>query len=157
MRIAVDNVLQFAHEVKSPLMLFSHHLANLRQHRRPKDEKYDFLQFFKDSEDSSFNGFVNEQSSGRVEMTSIRINKTMAPGETVAQCRFIAIAGFDTTANTLALLCDLLSKNPQKQELLLQEIDAVESFTYDNILSMRYLHNCIFETLRLYPHASPYV
>ncbi|WKY15052.1 hypothetical protein Q1695_000510 [Nippostrongylus brasiliensis] len=155
MRIAVDNVLQFAHEVKSPLMLFSHHLANLRQHRRPKDEKYDFLQFFKDSEDSSFNGFVNEQSSGRVKMTSIRINKTMAPGETVAQCRFIAIAGFDTTANTLALLCDLLSKNPQKQELLLQEIDAVESFTYDNILSMRYLHNCIFETLRLYPHASP--
>ncbi|EYC38640.1 hypothetical protein Y032_0704g1676 [Ancylostoma ceylanicum] len=139
----------------SPIMMFSNHLAMLRNERRPHEENCDFLQFFKDAEDSSFTGFLNEQVSGKVDVSTVRINKSMAPGETVAQCRFIAIAGFDTTANTLALACDLLAKNEDKQALLLEEIDSISSFTYENIQSMEYLHNCIFETLRLYPHASP--
>ncbi|ETN70584.1 unspecific monooxygenase [Necator americanus] len=139
----------------SPIMMFSDHLARLRNERQPNAENCDFLQFFKNAEDENFKGFLTEHVSGKVDVSSIRIEKTMAPGETIAQCRFIAIAGFDTTANTLALVCDLLAKNEEKQALLLEEIDAVENFTYENIQSMEYLHNCIFETLRLYPHASP--
>uniref|UniRef100_A0A183GFP1 Cytochrome P450 n=1 Tax=Heligmosomoides polygyrus TaxID=6339 RepID=A0A183GFP1_HELPZ len=139
----------------SPMLLFSNHLAQLRNDRRAHDAKYDFLQFFKDVEDSSFDGYSTEHVAGRVDVSTVRINKAMAPGETIAQCRFIAVAGFDTTANTLALACDLLARNQRKQELLLEEIDAVGTFTYDSIQSMKYLHNCIFETLRLYPHATP--
>ncbi|KJH48404.1 unspecific monooxygenase [Dictyocaulus viviparus] len=138
----------------SPLLIFSNHLAALRFGRQPHDENNDFLQYFKNVEDNSFNGFLNEKVSGKVDFNSIRISKSMAPGETVAQCRFISIAGFDTTANSLALACDLLAKNEAKQEFLLREIDTIETFTYDNIQSMKYLHNCILETLRLYPHAS---
>ncbi|KAK6045774.1 hypothetical protein COOONC_16721 [Cooperia oncophora] len=96
-----------------------------------------------------------EHVSGKIDFTSFRVNKTMAPGETVAQCRFIAVAGFDTTANTLALICELLARNEDKQEILLKEIDDTDSFTYGNIQSMEYLHCCVFETLRLFPHASP--
>ncbi|CAJ0609351.1 unnamed protein product [Cylicocyclus nassatus] len=146
---------RFLGTAPSPLATFSNYLAKLRNDRQANDEKCDFLQFFKDAEDSTFKGFLNEQVSGKIDVSTIRINKTMAPGETVAQCRFISVAGFDTTANTLALACDLLSKNEDKQHLLLEEIDSFPSFTYDNIQSMEYLHNCIFETLRLYPHASP--
>ncbi|XGW15384.1 hypothetical protein V3C99_001120 [Haemonchus contortus] len=139
----------------SPMMIFSNHLAMLRSDRKPHDDKSDFLQFFKNAEDDSFKGFRMEHTSGRIDFTSVRVNKTMAPGETVAQCRFIAVAGFDTTANTLALACELLSRNEDKQEILLEEIDATRPFTYDKILSMRFLHCCVFETLRLFPHASP--
>ncbi|VDM75101.1 unnamed protein product [Strongylus vulgaris] len=140
---------RFLGTAPSPLVMFSNHLAKLRNDRQAHDEKCDFLQFFKDAEDNTFKGFLNEQVSGKVDVSTIRINKTMAPGETVAQCRFISVAGFDTTANTLALMCDLLSKNEDKQKVLLEEIDSVSSFTYENIHSMKYLHNCIFETLRL--------
>ncbi|VDM55159.1 unnamed protein product [Angiostrongylus costaricensis] len=120
-----------------PLLIFSNHLATLRFGRRPQEENYDFLQFFKDAEDKSFNGFLSEKANGKIDFSSVQFNKSMAPGETVAQCRFIAIAGFDTTANSLALACDLLARHNTEQ---------VEKF---------YLHKCIFETLRLYPHASP--
>ncbi|KAE9417583.1 hypothetical protein Angca_003474 [Angiostrongylus cantonensis] len=138
-----------------PLLIFSNHLATLRFGRRPQEENYDFLQFFKDVEDKSFDGFLSEKASGKIDFSSVQIKKSMAPGETVAQCRFIAIAGFDTTANSLALACDLLARHNTEQEQLIEEIDAVDSFTYGNIQSMEYLHKCIFETLRLYPHASP--
>ncbi|KHJ99816.1 hypothetical protein OESDEN_00217 [Oesophagostomum dentatum] len=133
----------------SPLTVFSNHLANLRNNRRAHDQRCDFLQFFKDAEDTTFKGFLKEQATGSIDVSTVRINKAMAPGEIVAQCRFISVAGFDTTANTLALACDLLSKNEDKQKLLLDEIDSVPSFTYENIHSMEYLHNCIYETLRL--------
>ncbi|VDO04116.1 unnamed protein product [Haemonchus placei] len=124
------------------MMIFSNHLAMLRSDRKPHDDKSDFLQFFKNAEDDSFKG------------VSI-VLKAVLLQETVAQCRFIAVAGFDTTANTLALACELLARNEDKQEVLLEEIDTTRPFTYDKILSMRFLHCCVFETLRLFPHASP--
>ncbi|KAJ1359324.1 hypothetical protein KIN20_018017 [Parelaphostrongylus tenuis] len=42
-------------------------------------------------------------------------------------------------------------------EQLIQEIDDLDLFTYDDIRSMEYLCKCTLKTLRLYPHASPYV
>lgn len=77
--------------------------------------------------------------------------------EIAAQCRFISIAGFDTTANTLALCSWMLANNDDVWGKLSAEIDAIPEATYDALYSMKYLHNCILETLRLFPHASPLV
>lgn len=68
----------------SPLMMFSNHLAKLRNERQPHEENCDFLQFFKDAEDSTFTGFLSEQVSGKVDVSTIRINKSMAPGVSFA-------------------------------------------------------------------------
>ncbi|KAK6010094.1 hypothetical protein OSTOST_24913 [Ostertagia ostertagi] len=104
----------------APMAMFVNHLAMLRSDRAPNAGKSDFLQFFKDAEDNSFDGFRTENCSGKIDLASVRVKKIMAPGvsfpaETVAQCRFIAVAGFDTTANTLTLVCELLARNEDKQ------------------------------------------
>uniref|UniRef100_A0A1I7WYN0 Cytochrome P450 n=1 Tax=Heterorhabditis bacteriophora TaxID=37862 RepID=A0A1I7WYN0_HETBA len=154
----LNNAVQFIRRMQSytsPLEKYAKYISTLRDGRVRNAEKYDFLQYFKNAECRSFDGYKNERVNGAVDITTLRINKIMAPGEIVAQCQFISIAGFDTTANTLALICDLLSKNLEKQEILLEEIDSVIDITYETINSLSYLHNCFFETLRLFPHASP--
>jgi len=66
------------------------------------------------------------------------------------------IAGRDTTAQTLTWTFYLLSQNPEKEALLLQEIDRVLENgkilpNFENIKSMPYLKGVVEETLRLYP------
>lgn len=74
--------------------------------------------------------------------------------EIVSQCRFLASAGFDTTANTLAYLTYLLAANPMEQDKLWQEIKMLNEITFDSVQRLKYLQHAIMETLRLFPHAS---
>ena len=62
------------------------------------------------------------------------------------------MAGYDTTGTTLAFAAYQLAKNPEIQEKLRNEIEAVagdaEDLTYDHIQAMPYLEQIIHETLR---------
>ena len=76
--------------------------------------------------------------------------------EIVAQSVVFLLAGHDTTAGTLALVCYHLATNLDVQERLRQEIDGVLSGaedvpSYDTMQELPYLDMVISETLRLCP------
>jgi cytochrome P450 len=63
-------------------------------------------------------------------------------------------AGRDTTAITLTWFFHLISKHPNVEERLMDEINTLnpaEPLTLKNIKQLKYLDNCLSETLRLYP------
>ncbi|CAD6194371.1 unnamed protein product [Caenorhabditis auriculariae] len=136
---------------------FSKILAKFRANCTANNtSRHDFLQIFKNFESADFDGYLSEKSDGFVDVKHVRINNFITPGEIVAQCRFISSAGFDTTANTLTYLCYLLAHNQEVQKDLIHEIDQLNScFSFENVQSLTFLQNCILETLRLFPHASP--
>ncbi|XP_068240582.1 uncharacterized protein [Palaemon carinicauda] len=69
----------------------------------------------------------------------------------IAQCVLFIIAGYDTTATTLAFAAYELAKNPDKQQLLREEVqDAISQnngMTYQAIMESKYLEACISEML----------
>ncbi|XP_066978648.1 cytochrome P450 3A31-like [Macrobrachium rosenbergii] len=75
----------------------------------------------------------------------------------IAQSILFIIAGYDTTATTLAFAAYQLAKNPEAQHRLRQELqDVVEQYggiTYQGIMESKYLEGVILETLRIYPPA----
>ncbi len=65
------------------------------------------------------------------------------------------LAGYETTANTLAYSIYLLGKNPKAQQQLLQEIDQSQGRPgYDSLHQFPYAAAVINEALRLYPPAT---
>ncbi|XP_045609181.1 cytochrome P450 9e2 [Procambarus clarkii] len=85
-------------------------------------------------------------------------SKVLSERTIVAQSVMFLIAGYDTTASTLAFSSYLLAKNPTHQQRLRQEVeDMVKehgNITYQGIMEAKYLDACLQETLRLYPPAT---
>lgn len=67
----------------------------------------------------------------------------------------VLLAGRDTTAATLSFLFQELAHDPQVyrrlREEVLQHVGAEGEPTYSTLKEMKYLQNCLNETLRLYP------
>lgn len=65
----------------------------------------------------------------------------------IAQATQFFVAGFDTTATTLAYTIYELCLNPQIQDKVRKEIKSCilehGGYTYDAFLNMKYLHQCI--------------
>lgn len=71
-----------------------------------------------------------------------------------SSCFAFIIAGYDTTANTLAYACHMLMKNPEIIKKAQQELDEIctsESISYDEMSKLKYVDAIIKETLRLFP------
>ncbi|XP_071540340.1 cytochrome P450 3A41-like isoform X1 [Panulirus ornatus] len=81
--------------------------------------------------------------------------KVLDDSSMVAQSILFLLAGYDTTASTLAFSSFLLAKHQQEQLRLRQELqDMVREHggvTYQGILEAKFLDACLMETLRLYP------
>ena len=72
-----------------------------------------------------------------------------------AQTFTMMLAGYETTANTLAFSVYLLGKYPETQQRLLQEVDQHPSRPgYDSLHQFPYAAAIINEALRLYPPAT---
>ncbi|KAJ1531425.1 hypothetical protein ONE63_000105 [Megalurothrips usitatus] len=85
-----------------------------------------------------------------------QVNGKLTMNEMVAQVYIFFIAGFDTTSATTSLTMYELTKNPDIQEKVYQEVQDVlkrhnGEVSYDAIAEMSYLDKVVSETLRMYP------
>nr|CAB3235860.1 cytochrome P450 CYP3-like member 3 [Phallusia mammillata] len=80
--------------------------------------------------------------------------KGMSRQEIVGNSLIMMLAGFETTGNAMMFLAFNLARHMDVQEKLYEEIQqALEeygSFTYEAVNGMKYLNQCINESLRLY-------
>ena len=82
-------------------------------------------------------------------------NDKLTDEEIISQSFIFLIAGYETTANSVAYACYLLATNPDVQQKLINEIDTncpdAISINYDSVQGLPYLDMVISETLRIYP------
>jgi cytochrome P450 len=80
--------------------------------------------------------------------------ETMTDEQVVDEVLAILFAGTETTANGLTWACHLLSRRPEVQRRLQEEVDEVLSGRppeYSDLIELEYAHRVLSETLRLYP------
>uniref|UniRef100_A0A914CRE5 Cytochrome P450 n=1 Tax=Acrobeloides nanus TaxID=290746 RepID=A0A914CRE5_9BILA len=76
----------------------------------------------------------------------------------LAQSFIVLAAGYETTAFTLQMVIYIISKMPEIQEKMRDEImevigDKVE-IEYDDIIQLKYINQVVNEALRMYPPAA---
>lgn len=68
------------------------------------------------------------------------------------------IAGYETTAFTLQMIIYMMSKMPEMQERVRNEIMEVigekDDFEYEDVAKLKYMQQVVQETLRMYPPVS---
>ncbi len=74
-----------------------------------------------------------------------------------AQVRTFMVAGHETTSMAMTWTTLLMAKYPEIQQKVQEEIKGIigkdEEITYEKLCKMKYLDNCIKESMRLYPPA----
>ncbi|KAK0412849.1 hypothetical protein QR680_006445 [Steinernema hermaphroditum] len=126
---------------------------------RGEEPPVDFIQMFLDAEaDGVEEGRLWQQMHTQLDRQAIRIDRKLTEEEIVSQCTAFLLAGYDTTANSLAYLTYHLATNPQIQDRLYEEIIAVcpneSDISMENVNRIPYLDWCAKEALRLNPLAA---
>ncbi|KAM7303614.1 putative cytochrome P450 [Ixodes scapularis] len=99
---------------------------------------------------------LDAQTSGEESSVGSGSNATVFEDRhLLSNCFLFLIAGFDTTASSLAFIMHVLAKYPEEQERVFNEIskafpDGAE-LTYDGVQHLKRLDMVVCETLRLYP------
>ncbi|XP_026462806.1 cytochrome P450 6k1-like, partial [Ctenocephalides felis] len=97
-------------------------------------------------------GKVNEDDGMKVK---IKDAKLLSIEAIAAEARLFLAAGFETSSMTMSSFFYEISQNPYIMKKVQNEIDTCVKryggFTYEALNDMKYLENCISETLRLYP------
>uniref|UniRef100_A0A1I7ZCB1 Cytochrome P450 n=1 Tax=Steinernema glaseri TaxID=37863 RepID=A0A1I7ZCB1_9BILA len=126
--------------------------ARDRGEREEVDEfgnaRVDFIDLFLDVETETIQEGEEFDRSGQ------KIEKKLTTPEIVAQCLIFLLAGFDTTANSLAYASFCLATNPEVQRRLQEEIDEVcvdSEVTYEQLQKLTFMDKVVKEALRLYP------
>ncbi|XP_069187505.1 cytochrome P450 9e2-like isoform X3 [Procambarus clarkii] len=101
---------------------------------------------------------TNGSTTAKNHSTAASSKKVLTDRLIVAQSVLFLIAGYDTTASTLAMTSFLLAKNPIHQQRLRQEMQQIVeehgNITYHSIMEAKFLDACLMESLRMYPPAS---
>ncbi|XP_067687398.1 cytochrome P450 3A29-like [Haliotis asinina] len=117
-----------------------------------REKRIDFLQLLVDAEIQMDSNSNVRRADGQI--TEKHTVRRLSTNEIVAQGMLFFIAGYETTAATLAFVSYSFAMNPDAQEKAYKEIREVlgdDEPDYDNIGKLKYLDNVIIETLRLYP------
>ncbi len=126
----------------------------------PLPEGRDFIDFFLEIESDQAYDQTKSVGLQSFDRATQRVSRELTTDEIVAMSMVFLLAGFDTTANTLALTCYHLMKHPKVQERLTDEIEVVcnggegEEPTYEQLNQLKYLEAVMKETLRLCPIAA---
>uniref|UniRef100_A0A1I7ZZ64 Cytochrome P450 n=1 Tax=Steinernema glaseri TaxID=37863 RepID=A0A1I7ZZ64_9BILA len=116
----------------------------------------DFIQMFLDAQaDASELEKLTREMHGELDRGAVKVSRKMTEEEIKGQCTAFLLAGYDTTANSLAYLTYHLATNPRVQERLYDEIMAVcpndEDVHLESVNKIAYLDMCVKEALRLNP------
>ncbi|XP_055712892.1 probable cytochrome P450 6d5 isoform X2 [Phlebotomus papatasi] len=82
--------------------------------------------------------------------------KKLSINELAAQVHVFFLAGFETSSTLMSFFLYEMARNHDCQEKVQKEIDEVlgshdGKWSYEAIMEMKYLEDCIDETLRMYP------
>ncbi|CAG2115705.1 unnamed protein product [Medioppia subpectinata] len=90
--------------------------------------------------------------------TTDDIEKTLTSDELIGQCMLFFLAGYETSATTMALCLNQIAKHPEMQQKLYLEskkyFNEFKGVDYDELNSLKYLNAVIMETQRLFPAAT---
>ncbi|KAF2894715.1 hypothetical protein ILUMI_11460 [Ignelater luminosus] len=123
-------------------------MINLLMEARKGKLKYDEDQSILDA------GYavVEESTIGRKQKGQ---NINLSDEDITAQALIFFLAGFDTSSTAMCFATYELALNPDIQERLRKEVDAIsndkEGLTYETLLGMKYMDLVITETLRKWP------
>ena len=131
---------------------------------QPEIKKRDFVQLLLDAEafnNSSQNKSDNSESDGQIDPSMIHVVKRLTLNEVKSNLIGFMLAGYETTSTTLSYCAYVLSKHPQEQQRLYDEISSVfdsdfnlDEIDSDSVLKLEYLDMFIREVLRMYPIAN---
>ncbi|KAK0429204.1 hypothetical protein QR680_011251 [Steinernema hermaphroditum] len=116
----------------------------------------DFIQMFLDAQaDGAELAKLSKEMHGELERSAVKVSRKMTEEEIKGQCTAFLLAGYDTTANSLAYVTYHLAMNPKIQERLYDEIMAVcpsdADVNLETVNKITYLDMCVKEALRLNP------
>lgn len=114
-----------------------------RRGERPRTT--DMLQLMLEAQEGIHDSTVGHRGEARV----------MEDHHVASNCVIFLVAGFHTTAFTVALVIYMLAKHPEEQERVLRELAEMlpdeDALTYDAVQKLKRLDMVICETLRMYP------
>ncbi|CAJ0576411.1 unnamed protein product, partial [Mesorhabditis spiculigera] len=112
----------------------------------------DFIDLFLDAESN-----IDHSKEGAYDRRDVNVSRKLTEDEVIAQCFVFLLAGFDTTANTLAYVSHFLAQNKDIQDRVREEIDSVcttEEVTYEQLADLKFMDCVTKEGLRLHPLAT---
>ncbi|KAK4307423.1 hypothetical protein Pmani_020812 [Petrolisthes manimaculis] len=124
----------------------------IRSRQQNDRQRGDFLDLMLNARETD----NEEEKTNQDKNLSTKSAKHVLTNHTVlAQCIMFLIAGYDTTASTLAFASQLLAKDVKVQQQLREEIQKMVKeegeLTYQGVMEAKLLDACINETLRMYP------
>ncbi|CAI5440671.1 unnamed protein product [Caenorhabditis angaria] len=125
-----------------------------RKEQGAPGEPEDFIDLFLDAQSEI--DIKSEKNEEFLKANIGKIDRKLSMDEIIAQCFVFIVAGFDTTALSLAFSTWLLTRNPEKMRKAQEEIDEIctdANISFDQIAKLKYLDNVAKEALRLYPLA----
>ncbi|XP_078609204.1 cytochrome P450 3A29-like [Branchiostoma floridae x Branchiostoma japonicum] len=136
----------------APTQFFYNVFDQLMEMRETEQERVDFMQLMMNAHkehDKEPDGTGDKPHGHKHPLTK---------DDVVANGILFFIAGYETTATTMAFALYNLALNQDVQEKVRQEIEHVmedrEVVDYEAVQKMSYLEMCILETLRMYPPVS---
>ncbi|XP_062999457.1 cytochrome P450 3A9-like [Elgaria multicarinata webbii] len=136
------NVSLFSSEA---VEFFARSIKKIKEKREKVQEtgRMDFLRMMIESQKAA----INQDGNG--------VNKALTDEEIMAQAVIFIFAGYEATSNLLGYLLYELAINPDVQQKLQDEVDAVlpnkAQYTYDSLMQLEYLDMALSEVLRMYP------
>ncbi|CAG2105688.1 unnamed protein product [Medioppia subpectinata] len=125
-------------------------------HDEKDKEKYKEIQATDDIEKST-NYYNTFSLSLSLSLEVRRRTATLTSDELIGQCVLFFLAGYETSATTMALCLNEIAKHPEVQQKLYLEskkyFDQFKGVDYDELNSLKYLNAVIMETQRLFPAA----
>ncbi|XP_048243850.1 cytochrome P450 3A8-like [Haliotis rufescens] len=130
----------------------------IKQRRSSTQKSNDFLQMMIDAEVGSEEVDKEIDHSDSLMTSQTWNSKGLTTNDIHGQALTFLIAGYDTTATTMAFLIYELALNPDICERAIQEVDRVlgdnHDVSYEQCAELHYLDMCVSESLRLFPPAT---